>query len=62
MKVREILFKDFHGCSNGDCIIRKPEGMHTNGRCHCLDKLSRSQLAILKGRLSSIIDIEIERD
>ena len=24
------------GCSDGNCKIKKPQGMHTNGGCRCL--------------------------
>jgi len=23
------------GCSDGNCVIHKPKGMHTNGGCKC---------------------------
>lgn len=26
---------ELRGCTDGNCIIRKPEGMHTNGGCGC---------------------------
>lgn len=26
---------ELRGCTDGYCIIRKPEGMHTNGGCRC---------------------------
>lgn len=26
------------GCNDGNCIIKRPVGLHTNGRCHCLGK------------------------
>ena len=29
------------GCSNHSCILEKPQGMGTNGRCGCLDKLDK---------------------
>jgi hypothetical protein len=58
--VREALFKDWEGCSNGNCIVQKREGMHTNGDCNCLLNMSRSKLHILKSRLSLIIDKRIE--
>ena len=54
--IRECLFANMHGCSNHDCIIKKPLGMGTNGSCNCLQNLSRSELNILKARLSVIID------
>lgn len=62
--VREALFQgiDMGGCTNGDCIIRKNHGMVTNGSCGCLHNLNRSQLYMLKSKLSSIIDKEVVGD
>jgi hypothetical protein len=57
--VREHLFANMDGCSNHDCIIKKREGMGTNGSCGCLHNMSRSRLHILKSRLSVIIDKNI---
>jgi hypothetical protein len=61
MKIGDMLFRNFEGCSNGDCIISTPNGMHTNSSCKCLLTLSRTQLHILKGRISMIKDIDLER-
>ena len=60
MKVREYLFRGFEPCSDGDCIVKKPEGMCTNGGCHCIFNLSRAQLHILTSRLQAVADKEIE--
>lgn len=57
--VREILFKNFKGCTNHNCIIKKPEGIGTNGWCTCLQELNRNQIEILQSRLSIIIDKQI---
>jgi len=27
------------GCHDGYCVIRKPQGMHTNGGCNCLEDM-----------------------
>ncbi|MBV1929833.1 MAG: hypothetical protein KUG81_10030 [Gammaproteobacteria bacterium] len=54
--VREYLFANVDGCTSHDCIIKKREGMGTNGSCGCLHNMSRSQLHILKSRLSVIVD------
>lgn len=55
--VRDWLFRDMHGCSDGDCIITgKASGMHTNGGCHCIHNLSRGQLSILASRIRVIAD------
>jgi len=59
MKVRYYLFKNMDGCSNHDCIVSKRSGMGTNGSCGCIMNMNRSQLMILKSRLSVIIDMEV---
>jgi hypothetical protein len=59
--IRDILFSDFIGCTNHDCVITGPKkGMGTNGSCSCLHNMSRSQLNILKSRLSQIADKTVE--
>jgi hypothetical protein len=30
------------GCTDGNCIIRKPVGMHTNGGCRCVKELQHA--------------------
>jgi len=29
------------GCSDGNCVIHKPKGMHTNGGCRCASDRNR---------------------
>lgn len=60
--VREILFKDMHGCSDHDCVIKpKQKGqMGTNGGCHCVLNMSRSQLIMLQTRIRNIADEEFK--
>ena len=59
--VREYLFIGFPGCSNHDCIVTgKKTGMGTNGQCHCLQNMSRSELMRLQARLQVIADKEIK--
>ena len=57
--VRDVLFKGFSGCGNHYCVIDPPTGMGTNGPCHCIRNLTRTQLSILTSRLMSVADIEI---
>lgn len=33
-----------NGCGNGDCIVKRPEGMRTNGACNCAPRNYSSQL------------------
>ena len=58
--VRDILFRGFTPCSDGNCVIKRPTGMHTNGGCKCMLNLSRGQLSILASRLSVIGDKEVQ--
>lgn len=63
MTVRQVLFRDMSGCMDGDCIITgRRSGLHTNGGCHCMTNLSRSQLSLLKSRISLIADKEVNLD
>ena len=60
VKIREILFKDFKGCSDGHCVFTgKNVGQHTNGGCRCLLNLNRPQLYILANRLKNISEREL---
>lgn len=34
--VLENRLRDIGGCSDGNCCIIKPQGMHTNGGCRCV--------------------------
>jgi hypothetical protein len=40
-------------CGDGGCIIQRPQGMHTNGGCHCLDSIRNpgDRVAIRKAML-----------
>lgn len=44
-KVRELaerylaLVED-HGCGDGNCVIFRPRGMHTNGGCRCARRMT----------------------
>lgn len=33
-----------HGCGNAGCVVKQPEGLHTNGCCNCQPKNYASQL------------------
>ena len=54
--IGEYLFKGISGCTDGNCIVKKPTGMHTNGGCKCLERLNRCSLSILSSRLQNIRD------
>ena len=60
-KIREILFNGFNGCTNHYCIINgNTEGMHTNGTCQCMSKMTRIHMTVIGNRLKAIGEIEIE--
>lgn len=57
--MREILFRGWDGCSNHGCIVTGPKsGTGTNGMCKCLVDATRSQLQMLQGRLSAVINAQ----
>ena len=59
MNIREYLFTGMSGCTNHGCVITGPkEGMGTNGSCHCVVNMSRSQLEILQNRIQSIAKVD----
>lgn len=63
MTVREFLFRNMKnsGCSDHNCVVTgKRTGMGTNGGCHCLLNMTRSQLTILQSHISAIADQEID--
>lgn len=47
-------FKNISGCSDHSCLIRKPEGMGTNGGCRC--HTDRSKASIIIQRLATLRD------
>ncbi len=56
--IKEILFRDFEGCGDNSCLVKKPKGMATNGGCRCKD--NRTLNGILWSRASQI-DTILER-
>ena len=53
-------------CLNHGCILEKPSGIGTNGRCTCLDGLSTGKRLAVERRIRSLereieeLDCEIE--
>ncbi|MBS1725011.1 MAG: hypothetical protein JSS66_18890 [Armatimonadetes bacterium] len=44
------------GCGDGNCIIVKPAGMHTNGGCHCpRDHIAMQRYAYAHNKFASAI-------
>lgn len=60
MTVSDFLFRGFKPCGDGNCIIKRPSGIHTNGGCRRLASMTRSQLARLQGRIQAIRDFQVD--
>lgn len=60
--LRQTLFKDWQGCSNHGCIVRKSKAgsIGTNAICQCVANASRGQLSMLDGRLRMALQ-ELEK-
>jgi len=45
------------GCHDGACIVHRPEGMHTNGGCHCHEdkRLMRMTVLYLRRRVEFLV-------
>lgn len=48
------------GCTDGNCVIKKPIGMHTNGGCRCYTDETKARRAMqcasfLRARLQTAI-------
>ena len=57
--------KDYIGpsCTDHGCIIRKPEGMGTNGGCRCADYKGRRYIQWLEKKLEALEeDLAWERE
>ena len=55
------LTGSIQGCTDGGCLIRKPEGMHTNGGCRCTrDHVKMQRAMYAAGKLRKAL-AEIER-
>ena len=39
------------GCHDGYCVIKKPQGMHTNGGCNCLEDMKLHERSRVGGLL-----------
>jgi len=58
-ELQEKLDKlEIYGCGDGNCIVKRNRGQHTNGGCHCLDRLDtakrmeiRKYILVLRGEL-----------
>lgn len=54
---RPEYFKD-RGCGDGNCIVYKPEGQHTNGGCKCGTRYAAKDWAATKLRWAKQIAVE----
>ncbi|MEQ5857278.1 hypothetical protein NFI08_16515 [Halomonas sp. EF61] len=37
-------FEGLPGCTDGGCVVKKPNGMHTNGGCQCIKHQTASTI------------------
>lgn len=44
------LMESVHGCTDGGCLIRRPQGMHTNGGCRCARDSMKTQRVLYAAR------------
>lgn len=38
LEIYHNAMKHIGGCTDGNCLIMRPVGMHTNGGCRCYDR------------------------
>lgn len=38
--------QEIGGCTDGNCVVWKPTGMHTNGGCRCLNNQFKAQRVV----------------
>lgn len=49
-------------CGDGNCLIVKPEGQHTNGGCRCYSDKMKAQRAMARGKsLAAAIEAALGR-
>ena len=46
------------GCGNHGCLIEKPVGQGTNGRCNCLRPLGKESEQVVKRKLERLEYLE----
>ncbi|WP_348814314.1 hypothetical protein NFG57_11050 [Halomonas sp. H10-59] len=44
-------FEGLPGCTDGGCVVKKPDGMHTNGGCQCIKHQTASTIVQRLARL-----------
>lgn len=55
------LMDSVQGCTDGGCLIRKPQGMHTNGGCRCnRDSMKTQRVLYAAKQLRAAIDAAME--
>lgn len=51
------------GCSNGDCYLKAPKGMHTNSTCSCISRnMTQTQVVHTKATIQYLRKLLQERD
>lgn len=53
----DMFIESLQGCTDGGCLIRKPQGMHTNGGCRCTrDSMKMQRVAYAAKQLRKAVD------
>lgn len=53
---RDSYLAQIGGCGDGNCIVVKPKGMHTNGGCRCWrDGMTMQRYAYANNRLAAAL-------
>ena len=59
---RDAYLKQIGGCTDGNCIIVKPVGMHTNGGCRCSrDGMLMQRFAYAHNRFANTVRKVLQR-
>lgn len=43
---RDTQLQSIGGCLDGGCVVWKPNGMHTNGGCRCMERKQTASLTL----------------
>lgn len=57
-RLYQDICADIGGCTDGNCLIVRPEGMHTNGGCKCwvhMNKYDVQRLTQVAQRLAASV-------
>lgn len=59
VELYDTLMSTVTGCTDGGCMIRTPQGMHTNGGCRChRDSMKTQRILYSAKRLREAISVD----